>query len=140
MSFGLRNLSSDHLSSVQSVLSLPLLQTPGPVSCLHCGDHLHSSKNITNQTNQAQQFTLQLLPVPDPLLASHGLPFSDQLCSPARSLSDAAHGLSDLDPWSKPSRNKPLHRPPYLPAFLSDQHQLQVPAPTSTNLRLAPAY
>ncbi|MED6236765.1 hypothetical protein ATANTOWER_013887 [Ataeniobius toweri] len=110
MSFVLRNLSSDQLSSVQSVLSLPLLQTPGPVSCLHSGDHLHSSKNITNWTNQAQQFTLQLLPVPDALLASHGLPFSDKLCSPARSLSDAAHGLTYLDPRSKHSRNKPLHR------------------------------
>ncbi|MED6234124.1 hypothetical protein ATANTOWER_022676, partial [Ataeniobius toweri] len=122
MSFGLRNLSIDQLSSVQSVLSLPLLQTPGPVSCLHSGDHLHSSKNITNWTNQAQQFTLQLLPVPDALLASHGLRFSDKLCSPARLLFDAAHGVTDLDPRSKPSRNKPLHRRPYLPAFLSEQH------------------
>ncbi|MEQ2249081.1 hypothetical protein ILYODFUR_025714 [Ilyodon furcidens] len=110
MSFVLRNLSSDPLSSVQSVLSLPVLQTPGPVSCLHSGDHLHSLKNITNWTNQAQQFTLQLLPVPDALLASHGLPFSDKLCSPAHSFSHAAHGLTDLDPWSKHSRNKPLHR------------------------------
>ncbi|KAK5622683.1 hypothetical protein CRENBAI_026212 [Crenichthys baileyi] len=45
---------------------LPLLQTPVPVSCLHSGDHLHSSKNITSWTNQAQQFTLQLLSVPTP--------------------------------------------------------------------------
>ncbi|MED6278508.1 hypothetical protein CHARACLAT_024687 [Characodon lateralis] len=140
MSFVLRNLSSDQLSSVQSVLSLPLLQTAGPVSCLHSGDHLHSSKNITNRTNQALRFTLQLLPVPDALLAFHGLPFSDKLCSLARSLSDAAYELTNLDARSKPPRNKPLHRRPYLPAFLSDQHQLQVPAPTSTNPRLAPAY
>ncbi|MEQ2237462.1 hypothetical protein ILYODFUR_023344 [Ilyodon furcidens] len=95
---------------------------------------------MTNQTNQAQQFTLQLLPVPDALLTSQGLPFSDKLCSPACSLSDAAKGLIDLDPRSEPSRNKPLHQRPYLPAFLSDQHHLQVPATTSTNPRLAPAY
>ncbi|MEQ2290661.1 hypothetical protein AMECASPLE_005429 [Ameca splendens] len=49
-------------------------------------------------------------------------PFSDKLRSLARSLSDIAHGLTDLDPRSKPSRNKPLHRQPYLPVFLSDQH------------------
>ncbi|MEQ2165981.1 hypothetical protein GOODEAATRI_022793 [Goodea atripinnis] len=101
------------MSSIQSVC---------PVSCLHSGDHLRSSKNITNRTNQALQFTMQLLPVPDALLASHGLPFSDKLCSPARSLSNAAHGLIDLDPRSKSSRNK------------------QVPALTSTNPGLAPAY
>ncbi|MED6254585.1 hypothetical protein ATANTOWER_029786 [Ataeniobius toweri] len=129
MSFVLRNLSSDQLSSVQSVLSLPLLQTPGPVSYLHSEDYLHSSKNITSRTNQAQQFTLQLLPVPDALLASHGLPFSNKSCSPARSLSDVAHGLTDLDPRSKTSRNKPLHRRPYLPAFLSDQHRKPSPFP-----------
>ncbi|MED6295523.1 hypothetical protein CHARACLAT_032709 [Characodon lateralis] len=66
MSFGLRNLSIDQLSSVQSVLSLPLLQTPGPVSCLHSGDHLHSSKNITNRTNEAQQFILHFCLCPTP--------------------------------------------------------------------------
>ncbi|MEQ2182421.1 hypothetical protein GOODEAATRI_022153 [Goodea atripinnis] len=109
MSFVLRNLSSDQLS--------------------YSGDHLHSSKNITNRTNQALQFALQLLPVPDALLASHGLPFSDKLCSPARSLSDAAHGLTDLDPRNKPSRNKPLHRRPYLPPFLSDQRHKPSPFP-----------
>ncbi|MEQ2230091.1 hypothetical protein ILYODFUR_025752 [Ilyodon furcidens] len=108
MSFVLRNLSSDQLSSVQCVLSLPLLQTASPVSCLHSGDHLHSSKNITNRTNQALQFTLQLLPVPNALLAFHGLPFSDK-CSPAHSLSDTAHGLTNLDARSKFPRNKPLH-------------------------------
>ncbi|KAK5616660.1 hypothetical protein CRENBAI_003068 [Crenichthys baileyi] len=112
----------------------------GSVSCLHSGNHLHSSKNITSWTNQAQQFTLQLRPVPDALNAFYGLPFSDKLCSPARSLSDAIHGLTDLDTLSKPSQNKPLHQRPYLLAFLSDQHQLQVPAPTSTNPKLAPAY
>ncbi|MEQ2179122.1 hypothetical protein GOODEAATRI_021406 [Goodea atripinnis] len=112
----------------RSEFLLNILQS-GPVSCLHSGDHLHSSKNINNRTNQALQFTLQLLPVPDALLASHELPFSDKLCSPARSLSDAAHGLTDLDPRSKPSRNKPLHRRPYLPAFLSDQHRKPFPFP-----------
>ncbi|KAK5604069.1 hypothetical protein CRENBAI_023720, partial [Crenichthys baileyi] len=79
-------------------------------------------EEITSRTNQAEQFTLQLRPVPDALLASHGLPFSDKLCSPVRSLSDAVHGLTDLDPRSKPYRNKPLHQRLYLPAFLSDQH------------------
>ncbi|KAK5603213.1 hypothetical protein CRENBAI_012404 [Crenichthys baileyi] len=54
--------------------------------------------------------TLQFLPLPDALLAPHGLPFSDKLCPPARLLSDAAHELSDLDSRSKPSRNKPSHR------------------------------
>ncbi|KAK5603456.1 hypothetical protein CRENBAI_006955, partial [Crenichthys baileyi] len=110
----------------------------GPVSCLHSGNHLHSSKNITSRTNQAQQFTLQLWPVPTPC----SLPMdSPSRTSCARQPTRFPTLSTDLLTWTlrrKPSRNKPLHRRPYLPAFLSDQHQLQVPAPTSNNHILAP--
>ncbi|MED6243074.1 hypothetical protein ATANTOWER_014491, partial [Ataeniobius toweri] len=111
----------------------------GPVSCLHSGSHLHSLRNITHRTKQAQQLLCSSYLCQTPC----SLP-TDSLSrtSCARQPAHSPTLPTDFPTWT-PGVNL-LGTNPHIydrtSQPFSDQHQFLVPAPTSTSLRLAPVY
>ncbi|KAK5603712.1 hypothetical protein CRENBAI_002100 [Crenichthys baileyi] len=105
----------------------------GPVSCLRSGkpSSIHFEENITSQTNQSPQFTLELRACGQTPCSFPRTPLSEQVClpgGPARSPT-LFHGLSDFGPPEKTFLEQTSALTTILPAFLSDQHRAPGSAP-----------